>query len=54
MYMMTVMTATNFPSDALPNEGPVWLATILLILLVWAIVYGAGLLLRSWWQKRAK
>lgn len=37
----------------IPSEAEVWVATVILILLVWGIVYGVGLVvvdqIRKWW-----
>lgn len=35
----------------IPSEAEVWLATGALILLMWAIVYGLGLVIWDQWRK---
>ncbi len=36
------------------NEIVIWIATGMLVLLAWAIIYGLALVVRSWWRNRGK
>ncbi len=36
------------------NEIVIWIATGMLVLLAWAIIYWLALVVRSWWRNRGK
>ena len=36
------------------NEIDIWIATGMLVLLAWAIIYGLSRVVLSWWRNRGK